>query len=456
MVKKAKENDQTKLLQRIKNFKNQLENLKKALLYSQAINRAVFEHSPVGITIRRGTGELLAFNKTWKKIWNLTHRQIYENERICQGKNVRQRYPFLKEFSSRVQRVFDKGGEVFIPEIHIVNHETNFDKWISQYYYAIKNIRGRVEYVVTMTQDITAQKRNAQALAESEEKFRTIFNNINLGVYRSSCSIPGKFLHINPAFFKLFNYDSAKAMLKVPVEKIYKNPKDRIAFLREIIAKGEIKNKVIQLKRKDGLPFWASIYAKAHYDENGNIKWIDGIVEDITEQKRAEEKLRALSMIDELTGFYNRRGFFTLAEHQIQISNKAKKNMLLLFIDVDNLKKINDKYGHPLGDQALVKTAEILKKTFRESDIIARIGGDEFVVFTMAVPGTSGKKFGGRLEKNLEFFNEKAKLPFALSLSIGWSCYDPRNPQTLIQLLKDADRMMYLNKRFKKKNRLFV
>lgn len=443
-----------KFLNKIDRLKNRIDELQNALRRYQEINKAVFEHSPVGITIRRGTGELVSFNKSWKKIWNLTYRRIVENEKKCRNWKVRQRYPFLKDAISAVQHIFDKGGEIFLPEIHVFNQNTNFDKWISQHYYAIKNIQGKVEHVVTITQDITEQKHTLSALQESEEKFRTIVNNVNLGVYRSTGASPGHFLQVNPAFARMFGYNSIKKLLRAPVEKFYKNPRERIQFLRDVSINGEVQNRKIQLKRCDGSVFWASIYAKAHFDENGVLKWIDGVIEDITEQIIMEERLHALSLTDELTGLYNRRGFLTLAEHQLKIAHRTKKSILLLFMDMDNLKDINDEFGHTMGDRALIITTKILKKAFRESDIIARIGGDEFVVLTLEIKKTSGSAFYDRLKQNLDKFNKISRLPFKISLSVGWSYYEPTRPRSITLLLKQADHMMYLHKQRKKKTKL--
>ncbi len=440
-----------KLLKDNAKLKSLLKKQGELLRHYRVINKAVFEHSPVGITIRRSSGELVSYNRTWKKIWDLSEIIIRRYEKKCRNMKAYERYPYLKDAAPRVQQVFDKGGEIFLPEIHVTNPETHFDKWIAQHYYAMNDATGKVEYVVTITQDITAQKNILLALEQSEEKFRTIVNNLTIAVYRSSASPPGKLLQVNPAFVKMFGYRSTNQVLKIPVERFYKSPVERRALVKELKSKGEVKNKEIQLQQRDGKVFWASIYARATLDEKGNIKWIDGVIEDITGRKKTEEKLHALSLTDELTGLYNRRGFFTLAEYQIKIAQTTKKAMLLLFMDMDNLKDINDEFGHPMGDQALLQTTRILKKIFRESDIIARIGGDEFVIMTIELQKAKGGIFSDRLEKSLEEFNRSGKLPFKIALSIGWSYFDPANPLTITQLLKQADHMMYLNKQRKKK-----
>ncbi|MEO0161972.1 MAG: diguanylate cyclase [candidate division WOR-3 bacterium] len=434
----------------ISRLKEQLKKLREEVCKYKILNKAVFEHSPVGITVRRGSGELVSYNKAWKKIWNLTYKKIITYEKMCKGWGVAQRYPYLKEHAPQVQKIFDEGGEIFIPEIHVIDPQTKFDKWVSQHYYALRDKNGKVEYVVTITQDITSQKRTQLALQQSEEKFRTIVNNVNLGVYRSTPNVPGYFIQVNPAFLKMFGYTSMRQITKIPVERFYKNPRERRQFLNDLLKNGEVRDREIELKKKDGTTFWASIYAKAQFDENGIIQWIDGVIEDVTERKQLTATLQALSFTDELTGLYNRRGFLTLAEHQLRIAQRTQKSLLLLFMDMDNLKDINDAFGHAMGDQALIHTALILKRTFRESDLIARIGGDEFVVLTLEIKKTRGQEFYERLYRRLEAFNESGHLPFKISLSAGWSYYHPRRPVTITSLLRSADRMMYLHKQKKK------
>ena len=111
--------------------------------------------------------------------------------------------------------------------------------------------------------------------------------------------------------------------------------------------------------------------------QNSKPEYIRCIFHDITEQKRMEEELRSLSLHDELTGLYNRRGFITLAEQQCKIADRMKREMMMIYIDLVKMKYINDTFSHQEGDRALIDTANILRNTFRPADIIARIGGDE-------------------------------------------------------------------------------
>ncbi len=172
------------------------------------------------------------------------------------------------------------------------------------------------------------------------------------------------------------------------------------------------------------------------------------------ERQQLRSQLRALSLTDELTGLYNRRGFFSLAQQQLKLANREKREVLLLFIDLDNLKGINDTLGHPAGDQALAGTAKILKETFRQSDIIARLGGDEFAIIAMGgYEGEEGQDsaeiFIARLQKNLEHHNREETRRYQLSLSVGMARHNPGCPCTIDDLLARADKLMYEQKQNK-------
>jgi diguanylate cyclase (GGDEF)-like protein len=168
-----------------------------------------------------------------------------------------------------------------------------------------------------------------------------------------------------------------------------------------------------------------------------------------SEVKKAQEEIREMSLRDQLTGLYNRRGFITLAEQRIREANRGRFRMQLVFIDVDDMKKINDTLGHKAGDQALTATATVLGSTFRESDIVARIGGDEFAVMTVVGTEEARKALSRRLRRNVDAWNGKPSRPFKLSLSWGASLYDPEVPVSLDQLMSEADRLMYLQKKVK-------
>jgi diguanylate cyclase (GGDEF)-like protein/PAS domain S-box-containing protein len=202
----------------------------------------------------------------------------------------------------------------------------------------------------------------------------------------------------------------------------------------------------LRLKRSDGTFFHALLESSAT-DEKGRRCCRTSII-DVTERKRGEEHLLALCMTDELTGLYNRRGFFVLAEQQIKLANRSGQRMVLLSADLDDFKRINDRFGHAEGDSVLMETASLLRGTVRESDVVSRLGGDEFVILQSA--DAQAESLVSRLRKNLAIFNSERHRPYEISLSIGVSHYDPSSPSSLVRILADADKAMYeekMNKR---------
>lgn len=166
--------------------------------------------------------------------------------------------------------------------------------------------------------------------------------------------------------------------------------------------------------------------------------------------QETSEKLERLSVLDELTGLYNRRGFMTLAKQQIALKARNNKDLLLVFFDIDGMKMINDTLGHAVGDYALVSLANLLKKVFRSSDIIARIGGDEFVVLAIECSIREYKKVKSRLDHSITEFNASKHQQFQLSVSAGAAPCDPNTTFTIEQLMEEADAELYKDKKRKK------
>jgi diguanylate cyclase (GGDEF)-like protein len=186
--------------------------------------------------------------------------------------------------------------------------------------------------------------------------------------------------------------------------------------------------------------------------QNGSAnKLLMRAVQCAVKQYMLQAELGSLALSDELTGVYNRRGFLALAERQLKLGRRSGRAILVFFADVDGLKQINDKFGHKEGDLALVHAAEVLEKTFRDSDVIARFGGDEFAVLALEVSGHSESTIRARLEQNLKELNAKHSR-CTLSISLGAVRFDPTNPcspASIEQLMIRADESMYEEKRLR-------
>jgi len=164
------------------------------------------------------------------------------------------------------------------------------------------------------------------------------------------------------------------------------------------------------------------------------------------DRKRLERILEQQVLIDELSGVYNRRAFFKTAEQQLRLLRRLRKQALLVLVDIDGLKEINDAFGHAAGDVALVDAVELLRNTFRESDIIGRMGGDEFAVLAFEVGPEEMTTIPRRLTKSLAAYNKTPDRRARLAFSLGFAVVTPESGTSLGHLLKEAEEDIDLKK----------
>ncbi len=184
------------------------------------------------------------------------------------------------------------------------------------------------------------------------------------------------------------------------------------------------------------------------------FRWIDIpvqddvflVVRDLTSYKSLQEDLLVQALTDELTGLYNRRGFKMMAEQELGHCNRLKTEVVLLSIDIDTFKQINDTFGHDEGDKVLMQVAKTLQCSFRSTDIIGRWGGDEFLVLALDAPGGSVDLLIQRFRNALRDICRQRGLPCTATVTIGSACSDTVNQRTLDELILEADRAMYANK----------
>ncbi len=177
----------------------------------------------------------------------------------------------------------------------------------------------------------------------------------------------------------------------------------------------------------------------------------DKLYEKVSELETTNDRLRNLSLTDELTGLNNRRGFMILATGLLKFARRANLPLYFLYIDLDCLKSINDTFGHGTGDAALTRFARILSETFRDSDVIGRMGGDEFVVLTIDVAENDLSSIQDRLQKNVDIRNNQSISGYALSFSLGAIQVDLDSSITMEELLSQADAAMYKHKQARKR-----
>lgn len=282
----------------------------------------------------------------------------------------------------------------------------------------------------------------------NEEKYKGIFHNATEGIFRSSPD--GVFIEVNPAMAMIFGYPSpGKFVLgAADLSVCFKHGDDFEKFKEHIETVGQVMDYQAEMVRRDGVSIWAHISVqRLGGGEMGEIPSLVGVVLDVTERKLMMEKMCRLARTDSLTGLYNRGYFMELAKREFSRAVRYGKCMALLMVDVDYFKKINDTYGHDVGDRVLVAFADLLNKSMRDVDIVARFGGEEFVILMPETGIDAGRRAAERIRESVQNTTVRAggeEINFTACL--GLTAVSPEST-SLDDLLKDSDVALYAAKR---------
>jgi diguanylate cyclase (GGDEF)-like protein/PAS domain S-box-containing protein len=308
----------------------------------------------------------------------------------------------------------------------------------------LRSADGHISGTVGIAIDITDRKTLYDALQKQNVYFASLFESAPEAI--AILDEDDRIVRINGEFTTLFGYAEEEAVGKdinaliVPDELAEEGE-----TLCTKVAAGEGIRAESLRRHKDGHTFWVSISATRFIagDEPGKVY---AMYQDISARKRAEEDLRALLLVDELTGLPNRRAFITLSEQRLKLAIRMERDVLMIFIDVDHLKYINDTFGHLAGDRALIDTARVLKESCREADIIARLGGDEFVALMTVDSDQTAELVCERIQARVEAHNLETPRGHPLSLSVG-ATRTKSEGTMLADLLAQADTALYEQKR---------
>ncbi len=291
-----------------------------------------------------------------------------------------------------------------------------------------------------------------QKLRASEDRYHDLFKNSQDII--QMVGPDGKILYVNKAWEKALGYSAAEIPYLSAFDIIHPDSRPHCQkVFGQLCLGGKVDLLETTFLTKNGHSFCVEGNINGHI-KNGELVSTRGIFRDVTDRKHFEEKLKKLSITDELTQLLNRRGFFAMAEKQLAITARSGGNLHLLYLDIDNMKWINDHKGHTMGDQALIDTARLLRETFRDGDIIARMGGDEFTVLLTAIADNqNAQEVVARFEQHLAVLNEEENRGYELLISTGLVKYQGKTPCLLEELLVKADHLMYENKRQRKKSR---
>jgi len=276
------------------------------------------------------------------------------------------------------------------------------------------------------------------------DMFRSLVEESLTGVYL----IQGeRMTYCNPRLAEIFGY-SREEILALPsvLELIDPMDRDLVGEKLRLRQTGALESVEYTVRgvRKDGRGIYVD--ARGVRTTCDGAPAVMGSMVDVTERKHLEEALRSLSLTDELTGLYNRRGFSTLAERHLSLARRKGQDLLLVLGDIDGLKLVNDTFGHAAGDQVVIDAATVLKGTYRRVDILARIGGDEFTAFPIEAGPDSAEILMNRLQDNIAKHNERYTRPFRLSMSVGVGRIKAADCPTVQRLPAEADRELYRRK----------
>jgi len=256
----------------------------------------------------------------------------------------------------------------------------------------------------------------------------------------------GTIFEANEAFCELTGYSRDEVIGRSSRELgIWRRWEDRDALTVDLRAKEGVDRREMELRSRTGEQVIGMISAEALCSD-GEEYMVTSIV-DISERKRMEDEVRELAIRDQLTGLYNRRGFFTVVGHMAREAERFGVRLRVVFLDCDRLKVLNDTRGHDEGDRALVNAAVLLRETFRGSDVIARMGGDEFAVCFSEQDDAMADAVLARLGAAVRAGRDAAGDEPWVDLSWGWAVYDPTADDTIDDALARADVRMYEHKR---------
>jgi len=308
----------------------------------------------------------------------------------------------------------------------------------------LKKEQGQTEQVVdSLKNEISERKKILEDLKISEQKYRSLVESTEDSIYLVDRNF--RYLYVNKNHMARIGLSEERYIGRSYSEFHSQDETEWFMNAAEEVFRTGLSVRHEHKSRRDGRYFLLSLSPVK--DEYGHTIAVTIVSKNISELKNMQEELRELSLTDELTGLYNRRGCITLAEHLMKMADRTNKGMFMLYTDLDNLKTINDTFGHAEGDSALIDAAGLLRNNYRESDIMARIGGDEFVVIPVGSADDTVEIITARLQKALDIHNEKSGRNFRLSMSAGIAYYDPAQPCSINDLISRADKLMYEQKK---------
>lgn len=307
-----------------------------------------------------------------------------------------------------------------------------------------RDANGKALRAVGTHSDISWRKDAEISLRQSEERFRNAFDTAAIGM--ALVGLDGGWIEVNDALCEMLGYQESELLKTTFMDITHPEDLDLDQHYVKKLIRGELDHYQMEKRyfRKNGQIIDVLLSVSVVHDADGNVAHFVSQIEDITLRKNEQERIRLLAFYDALTGLPNRRLFDERISHALLVARRHKKQMALMFIDVDHFKQINDIYGHDIGDEAIKAVANRMQEVLRASDTLARLGGDEFVVL---LDDVSSAEAARKVAENLRRpFAEKLQFTdntVHISLSIGVAIWSPEQDENITSLMKKADIALY-------------
>jgi diguanylate cyclase (GGDEF)-like protein/PAS domain S-box-containing protein len=404
--------------------------------------RRLLEQSPVGIIVHvDGTIEFA--NEEAARILG------GESPENLEGRSVFEFVPAEdeEEAAGRLERT-DKRREPLDPREYHARRLDGGRQWVEAR--SLPVVYGGRPAVETVIQNVSERKRTERSLERTEHRYRQFVERVRDPVYVTDED--GRFLHVNPAFLETFGYDR-EGIGNLRAHDLYADPDRRDDFERAIAERGAVDGFRVRLRRSDGRELIAELSTVAVRDDRG-FRY-EGIIRDVTEESEAREVWERRALHDDLTGLPNRRLFVDRLEKAIERADRRGGLLAVLFMDLDDFKAINDRYGHRQGDRVLREAAGRMQEALRDEDTVARYGGDEFAALLERLEGPANLESAvGRLRERVAQVDRRPDGDSPLTLSVGTAVYDPAGREgggsaleRAREFIDEADEAMYREKR---------
>ena len=407
--------------------------------------RALFQKAAIGITIVDASGRIIECNPSLEKMLGFSEKEMT-------GRHFSEftHEEDIKPDTARFEELLAQKRDNYQMAIRCLRKDGTV-VWGLLSASLIRNNKNEPPYAIRMIEDITDRKQAEEVVIKSRHFYLSLIDELPNPIRRTDVDAQSDYF--NKAWLEFTGRPISQEIGNAWSEGVHTEDRERLMKTQSDSFEHRAPYVTeYRLRHRSGEYRWMVEYGRPIRDLDGSFSGYISSCYDVQDRKAFEEKLHSLSTTDDLTGILNRRGFFSLAQQQIKVANRTQIGFLLLYVDLDGLKKINDVLGHPEGDRALVETASILREIFRKSDIIGRLGGDEFAVLALERTKDVEEEEQAilkRIQESVETRNAQPGRRYALSLSAGVNTYDPERPCSLDEFISRADSIMYEEKKSK-------